>query len=135
MGVTDIADLLPAGEAATRTRTHWFRTRIGDLDNADDRKRIRATSPCISPKKLPRPCSWPTVATIRACASRTAWTWSAPLKKAGKPFELIIEDKEGHGFRKEELSIAHYTRVDAFLKKHVPPPGGAVDIGPAKIVK
>jgi dipeptidyl aminopeptidase/acylaminoacyl peptidase len=60
---------------------------------------------------------------------------AAALKKAGKTHELIIEEKEGHGFRKEELSIAFYTRVDAFLKKYVPPPGGRVEIGPARVVE
>jgi len=58
----------------------------------------------------------------------------AALKKNGKTYEMIIEEKEGHGFRKEELSIAFYTRVDAFLKKYVPAPGTAVKVGPTTVI-
>ena len=47
---------------------------------------------------------------------------------------MLIERDEGHGFRKEELSIAFYTKVDDFLKKNVPLPGVAVKIGPSKVI-
>jgi dipeptidyl aminopeptidase/acylaminoacyl peptidase len=56
------------------------------------------------------------------------------LKKAGKTFEMLIERDEGHGFRKEELSIAFYTKVDEFLKAHVPASGANVKIGPTKTI-
>ena len=57
----------------------------------------------------------------------------AAMKKAGKTYEMIIEKDEGHGFRKEELSIAFYTRVDAFLKKYVQKAN--VKIGPTEVVE
>jgi dipeptidyl aminopeptidase/acylaminoacyl peptidase len=59
---------------------------------------------------------------------------AAALKQAGKTFEMVVEEKEGHGFRKEELSIAFYTRVDAFLKKYVLTPRGSVNIGEARVI-
>jgi hypothetical protein len=45
---------------------------------------------------------------------------------------MIVETKEGHGFRKEELSIAFYTRVDAFLKQYVQT--AHVRVGPTKVI-
>ena len=56
------------------------------------------------------------------------------LKKAGKTYEFIVEEAEGHGFRMEESRIAFFTRVDAFLKKYVPPPGGGVRIGAPQVI-
>ncbi len=56
------------------------------------------------------------------------------LKRLGKPYEMIIEETEGHGFRMEERRVAFYTRVDTFLKQHVPPTGGSVKIGESKVI-
>ncbi len=49
------------------------------------------------------------------------WTvLEAALKKHNKPYESIIEKKEGHGFEKAEASIKYYSAVEAFLAKHMP---------------
>ncbi len=57
------------------------------------------------------------------------------LKKHGKTYEMIVEANEGHGFRREELSIAFYSKVDEFLKKYVPGSAGNVKIGPSKVIE
>ncbi len=51
------------------------------------------------------------------------------------PNKMIIQRDggHGHGFRKEELSIAFYTRVDEFLKKYVPDKS-KVTVGPTKVI-
>ncbi len=43
------------------------------------------------------------------------------LKRYGKTYEIIIQDNEGHGFHNEANRIAYYQRLEAFLKKYVPP--------------
>jgi dipeptidyl aminopeptidase/acylaminoacyl peptidase len=49
------------------------------------------------------------------------WTLlEAELKKHNKPYEALIEKKEGHGFEKAETSIPLYSAVEAFLNKHMP---------------
>jgi dipeptidyl aminopeptidase/acylaminoacyl peptidase len=55
------------------------------------------------------------------------------LKKAGKPYEMIIEPDEGHGFRMEEKRIGFFTKVDEFLKKNVLAPG-IVKVGDTKVI-
>ena len=55
------------------------------------------------------------------------------LKKAGKPYEMMIEADEGHGFRMEEKRIAFYTKVDEFLKKYVQK--AYVKIGPTQVIE
>jgi dipeptidyl aminopeptidase/acylaminoacyl peptidase len=134
VGVVDIAELIPVGETATKNRTYWYTTRIGDLDRADDRKRIRETSPVHFAERIVAPVLMAYGKNDPRVRISQGYDMESALKKAGKTYEMVIEDKEGHGFRKEELSIAHYTRIDAFLKKYVPGPGTAVNIGEAKVI-
>ena len=43
----------------------------------------------------------------------------AALKKAGNEPEWYVEQREGHGFYAPENNEAMYTKVLAFLDKHV----------------
>lgn len=135
VGVVDIAELLPAGEAATKNRTYWYSTRIGDLDKADDRKRLRATSPVHFAEKIVAPVLMAYGRNDPRVRISQGHDMASALTKAGKTYEMIIEEKEGHGFRKEELSIAFYTRVDAFLKKYVPASDSTVKVGPTTVIE
>ena len=47
----------------------------------------------------------------------------AQLDKYHKPYEFVLEDKEGHGFRHEDTRIAFYRRVEVFLEKYLKPEG------------
>lgn len=134
VGVVDIEELLPAGAGATKSRTYWYATRIGDMDNAADRRRIHDTSPVHFADRIVAPVLLAYGKNDPRVRISQGHDMEAALKKAGKVYEMSIEEKEGHGFRKEELAIAHYKRIDAFLKKYVPVSGGAVHVGPAKVV-
>jgi dipeptidyl aminopeptidase/acylaminoacyl peptidase len=58
------------------------------------------------------------------------------LKKHGKTYEILIEDKEGHGFEKEQTAYKYYSAVEAFLAKYLPPePLGNVKVGPLKVIE
>ncbi len=133
VGVVDIAELVPAGAGMTKTRLHWYSTRIGNLDNPADRIRLRDTSPVHFADKIVAPVLMAYGKNDPRVRISHGHDMAAALKKAGKLFEFHLEEKEGHGFRKEELSIAHYTRVDAFLKQHVRK--ADVRIGPATPVE
>lgn len=41
------------------------------------------------------------------------------LKRHNKPYEVIRERDEGHGFRKMAPKIAFYDRVETFLARHM----------------
>jgi len=41
------------------------------------------------------------------------------MEKHGKPYEWLMKENEGHGFRKEENRIELYQQIDAFLAKHL----------------
>lgn len=42
------------------------------------------------------------------------------LKKHGKTYEIIINDKEGHGFHNEAARLDFYRRLETFLAKYLP---------------
>ena len=51
------------------------------------------------------------------------------LKQHGKEFEAIVEENEGHGFRKLENKLAFYAKVEAFLGRNMNVPEGKVKVG------
>jgi dipeptidyl aminopeptidase/acylaminoacyl peptidase len=107
---------------------------FGDMDKAADRKRAYDTSPVNFAERIRAPVLMAYGKNDPRVLIDQGYDMEAALKKAGKPYEMLIERDEGHGFRKEELSIAFYTKVDEFLKKHVPAPGANVKIGPTKTI-
>lgn len=132
LGRVNIADKISDQE--TKAMQHWFLTRFGDLENAADRKRLHDTSPVYFADRINAPVLMAYGKNDTQVRIDQGYGMEAALKKAGKTFEMIIEEKEGHGFRKEELSIAFYVRVDAFLKKYVTSPRGSVNVGEAKVI-
>ena len=134
VGVVDIAELIPGGDGVPAERVRWYSTRIGDLAKSEDRQRIHDTSPVHFADRIAAPVLMAYGKNDPRVRISQGHDMAAALKKAGKTHEMLIEEKEGHGFRKEELSIAFYSRVDAFLKKYVPSPGGSVKVGPTKVI-
>ncbi len=132
VGVVDINELIPRGDTPSPERLQWYNTRIGDLGNAADRKRIYDTSPVNFADRIRAPVLMAYGRNDPRVRISQGHDMEAALKKAGKTYEMIIEDKEGHGFRKEELSIAFHTRIDAFLKRHVTK--ATVKVGPTEVV-
>ena len=43
----------------------------------------------------------------------------AELKRLKKPFEVMIKDNEGHGYYRRKNVIEFYTKMEAFLAKHL----------------
>ena len=133
VGVTNIDLLIP--REAPPDRMYWRNTRLGMLSDSADRKRIHDTSPVHFADRINAPVLMAYGKNDPRVHIDHGFDMERALKKSGKTFEMIIESDEGHGFRLEEKRIAFFTRVDAFLKKYVPPPGGRVEIGPAKVVE
>ena len=107
----------------------WF----ADLDKSEDRKRAHDTSPVNFADRIRVPLLMAYGKNDPRVAIDQGYDMEAALKKAGKPYELIIEGEEGHGFRMEEKRVAFYTKVDEFLKKNVPDSSGA-KIGPTRTI-
>ncbi|MBI5693351.1 MAG: S9 family peptidase [Verrucomicrobia bacterium] len=133
LGVTNYELRIP--KEAPPDRMYWWHTRIGNLGDATDRKRIRDISPVHFADRVVAPVLMAYGKNDVRVHIDHGFDMERALKKAGKTYEMIIEDEEGHGFRMEERRIGFFTAVDRFLKKYVPPPGGSVRVGPAKVVE
>ncbi len=133
VGVTDYELRIP--REAPPDRMYWWHTRIGNLDTAEDRRRIREISPVHYADRIVAPVLMAYGKNDPRVHIDHGYDMERALKRAGKTYEMIIEEAEGHGFRMEEKRLAFFTAVDAFLKKYVPPPGGAVKVGPMKVVE
>jgi dipeptidyl aminopeptidase/acylaminoacyl peptidase len=58
------------------------------------------------------------------------------LKKHGKTYEILIENREGHGFAKQETAFKYYGAVEAFLAKYLPAArGDTVNLGALKVLE
>lgn len=132
VGVTNIELLIP--KEAPPAYMYWRNTRLGSMSDAADRKRIHDTSPVHFADRILAPLLMGYGKNDPRVHIDHGFDMERALKKAGKTFEMVIEEDEGHGFRMEEKRIAFFTAVDAFLKKYVPPPGGSVKIGPARVI-
>ena len=117
VGVVDIRNLIP--KTAPARRLHWMHTRLGNLANDDDRKRIHETSPVNFPERIRVPVLMAYGSNDPRVRIDQANDIERALKRSKVPYELIIERDEGHGFRKEQKRIAFYSRIDSFLKKYV----------------
>ena len=53
----------------------------------------------------------------------------ARLKEYGKTYDYLVEENEGHGFRKLENKLAFFRRVEAFLQQNMNLPEGRVKVG------
>ncbi len=130
VGVTDITLLIP--KDAPADRMYWRNTRLGSLGDAADRKRLHDTSPVNLADRITAPLLMAYGKNDPRVHIDHGYDMERALKKAGKPYEMIIEEDEGHGFRMEEKSIAFFSRVDAFLRANVLKPG--VRIGPSQMI-
>jgi dipeptidyl aminopeptidase/acylaminoacyl peptidase len=118
VGVVDINNLIPKAQASDRM--YWFNTRIADLGNSADKKRLHDTSPVNFAERIRVPLLMAYGKNDPRVRIDQAYDIERALKRANVPYELIIQKDEGHGFRTEEKRIDFYKRIDAFLKQHVP---------------
>lgn len=124
VGVTDIMMLIDnpgLGLEASRIGEFWYRTRIGDPHA--DTERIKATSPVHFADRIRVPLLMGYGKNDRRVEIAHGAAMVRALKAAGRvegrDFWFYVENREGHGFRREEARIAFYKHVDEFLKTQV----------------
>lgn len=118
VGVVDIASLVP--KAVPAARLYWYSTRIGDLSDAADRKRLYDTSPVNFADRIRVPVLMAYGRNDPRVTIDQGYAIERALKKNNRAYQFLVEKEEGHGFRDEAKRIAFYREVDEFLKRHVP---------------
>jgi dipeptidyl aminopeptidase/acylaminoacyl peptidase len=132
VGVTDL--VLRAERFTNRSRDgkRWHDVHVGDLNR--ERKRLAETSPVNLADRICVPVLMGYGKNDRRVEIEHCYAMERALKSAGKPYEVVIEGEEGHGFRTATTSVSFFQRVDQFLANNVLAPG-KVKIGPTKVTE
>jgi len=94
-----------------------FKRRVGDKDA--DREQFQNTSPARNADKIKAPVLLAMGALDRRVPLIHGNTMRDALVRAGNPPEYVVYPDEGHGFNKHENVVDYYTRIEAFLAKHL----------------
>jgi dipeptidyl aminopeptidase/acylaminoacyl peptidase len=117
VGVTDLNLLVDSGRVDGMNESEsFFRQRVGT-----DGDVLRARSPVNFIERLNVPLLNAYGENDPRVDIRQWKRLKAKLDAQKKPYEIIIEENEGHGFRNESKRIAFYRRVDGFLQKWLAP--------------
>jgi dipeptidyl aminopeptidase/acylaminoacyl peptidase len=96
-------------------RSEMMRVRIGDPDK--ERERFRRVSPVAHAAEAGVPVLIGHGSLDRRVPIDHAKDFRAALDRAGRPYEWVVYDGEGHGLNRQENIYDFYRRVDAFLQK------------------
>lgn len=115
VGVTDLSIITSWGRrTGDRSSEIFFREWVGD-----DKDYLQSRSPVNFVEKIRVP-------TLHAYGFNDPrvdikhWTRLEPkLKQFNKPYEVIIEDNEGHGFAQEQSRLKFYRKLEEFLARHL----------------
>lgn len=120
VGVTDLVIQFKRYQDGDRETRRWLHTRIGDMESRDVIKRLEETSPARFADRIRVPVLMAYGRNDPRVRIDQGYAIEAALKRSGIVHKMIIENDEGHGFAKEEKSLAWYQEIEAFLDAHVP---------------
>lgn len=119
-GVTDVRSITRKARLRGEIRGHFervLREEIGDY--RADKARLREISPVNLADKISAPLLLAYGAQDPIVDIAQARAFAKALKKNKKPFELIVEEHEGHGFSSESARSNLLQRVDLFLRQNL----------------
>jgi len=116
VGVTDVGLLFSSLRQDWESAREQFSVQVGDPENKELMKRmspidhvdqIKAPVFIIHGKKDPR------------VVFKHATMLKDKLDDLDKPYKWLVEDKEGHGFRKQENRINMFEQIEKFLEENI----------------
>ena len=116
VGVVDLA-MLHEWDSRVESVKAWFERAIGHPKK--DKARFDATSPLNLVERIKAPVFVVHGERDPRVEIKQAKVLIKELEKHDKTFEVLIKEKEGHGFRKEENNLELYKQMDAFFKKYL----------------
>ena len=96
-----------------------FHVRLGDPNNPDDQKRLKAQSPLFSADAIQAPLLVIQGANDPRVKKAESEMIVAALRDRGRPVEYLLADDEGHGFRGRENRLAVAVAMERFFSKHL----------------
>ncbi len=116
VGVVDLA-MLHEWDSRVEGVKAWFERAVGDPKK--DKARFEQTSPINLVERIQAPLFVVHGERDPRVEIKQARVLIKELKKHDKQFEVLIKEKEGHGFRKEENNLELYALMDEFFKRHL----------------
>ncbi|MBI2814592.1 MAG: S9 family peptidase [Opitutae bacterium] len=98
-------------------RRDWFRRELGDPEK--NREKFEAMSPLHSVDKIKVPLFIAHGTEDNNADTEQSHRLVKALKKAGVPHEAMFIPGESHGLAELKHRVDYFTRVEAFLKKHL----------------
>jgi dipeptidyl aminopeptidase/acylaminoacyl peptidase len=92
---------------------------VGNPDDAEDKKRMEATSPVYHVNNIKAPLLIAQGAKDPRVAQAESDQMVAALQANGIDVEYILKENEGHGFRNEENRFEFYEAMERFLNKYL----------------
>lgn len=92
---------------------------VGNPEDPTDNARLKATSPLFHVDKIKVPLLVAQGAKDPRVNQAESDQIVQALEEKGVPVEYILKENEGHGFYNEENKFEFYTKMEAFLEKHM----------------
>lgn len=114
VGVYDLPLMQAQDGRRSRRLSNWSKDWVGD-----DRDRLAASSPTLLAARIKVPVLLAAGNEDEIAPVDHTRKMERALKSAGVPVEALYYPHEGHGFYGDENRIAYYTRLLAFLERHI----------------
>lgn len=121
VGVTDIPLLFSSMPKSWEPQRDIMRVQIGDPDDPAELEMLKAASPLYAVDKIRAPVFIVHGGRDPRVVRKHAEFLRDAMKKNDKPYEWLLKENEGHGFRKEENRLEMYHKVGDFFAKHLAP--------------
>lgn len=116
VGPSDLGILAEGGNSGASSDANFFGDWMGD-----DREYLRTHSPLNYVERIRVPL-FNAYGYNDPRVDIRHWTkLESKLKQFNKPYEIIIEDNEGHGFSNEKNRLAYYRKLEAFFARNLAP--------------
>ncbi len=96
-----------------------FNVRVGDLENADDVKRLESQSPLNSARQIKAPLLVVQGANDPRVKKAESDQIVVAMRELNRPVEYLVAPDEGHGFAGKENRLAFYASMEKFFSKHL----------------
>lgn len=119
VGPSNIITLLKTIPPYWAPMKKMFDVRVGDLDNAEDVKRLEAQSPLNSARNIKAPLMVVQGANDPRVKQSESDQIVVAMRELKRPVKYLVAADEGHGFVGKENRLAFYTAMEKFLAKHI----------------
>ncbi|HRQ63333.1 MAG TPA: S9 family peptidase [Xanthomonadaceae bacterium] len=119
VGVTSIPLLFDSAPRAWAPGLETMKKQIGDP--REDKAMLEDRSPVNHAERIQAPVFMAYGKQDPRVVIKHLELMEAALKRAGKPYEVMVKDDEGHGFGKFENQVEFYSAMERFLSRHLAP--------------